>query len=60
MDTTHMKSYVSFRYDEIGWNSIRPALMGIQAAMSNYYYNYPSDVYQLAAVAVNTSRPYLV
>ena len=45
-----MKSFISFRYDKIDWSSYRPAIMGIQAFLSGYYFNYPSNVFQLANV----------
>lgn len=56
MDTKSMKSFVSFRYDEIAWSNIRPAMMGIQAAKSNFSYNYPSNVFQLDGIGLNTSK----
>ena len=50
MDTVNMKSFISFRYDKIDWSSYRPAIMGIQAFLSGYYFNYPSNTFQLANV----------
>lgn len=52
-----MKSFVSFRYDEIAWSNIRPAMMGIQAVKSNFSYNYPSNVFQLDGIGLNTNVP---
>lgn len=51
MDSVIMKSFISFRYNNIGWSPYRPAIMGIQALLSGYYYNYPSSVYLLANIA---------
>ena len=49
MDLIQMKSFVSYRYDTITWNAIRPATMGYQAVKSgsNVYYNFLGDAYQL-------------
>ena len=48
MDNTKLKSFVSFRYESLLWNSIRPAVMGIQAIKSNITYNF-GLVYLLAS-----------
>ena len=60
MDTNNMKSFVSFRYEDIKWNSIRPAMMGIQAIKSNIAYNYLGKVYDLDKVSGNGTREYIV
>ena len=60
MDSLNFKSFVSFRYGELSWNSIRSAVVGIQALSSNYYYNYPDNVYQLAKVIGQGTSKYLL
>ena len=50
MDAYNMKSFVMFGYREIKLNSIRRAMMGIQAVKSAFNYNYKGDIFKLAQV----------
>lgn len=38
MDSVNMRSFVSYRYGPNSWNQARPAVMGLQALLSDYYF----------------------
>lgn len=55
-----MRSIASYRYANLGWNPLRPAVMGYQALLSNAFYNYPGNVYQLASIPGPGSSKYFI
>ena len=50
MDSISARSFVSYRYEVINWNPIRPAVMGLQSPTTNVFYNYPGNVTTLDRV----------
>ena len=59
MDSMSVRTFVSFRYNDINWRSSQAANVGIQAA-DKFVFNYPGNVFAINTVfGVRSSTIYI-